>query len=301
VLLQQLMTFCTVVDEGGFTRAAEVLNLSQPAVTKQVKSLEREMGAVLLARRGRRVALTPAGEIVYSYARRIIHTIEECQGALANLNTPGYGRLTIGAVSTVAMYTLPDLLADFAKQQPLVTVHVRTGTIDQVLLMVLRNEMDVGLVTVPVSHELINTIPLFRDRIVLIASPDSPWAEKRMLSPRELAAIPMIAYERDSKFRTYVDASFEAAGITPDVIMEFDSHEAVKTMVMAGFGVAMEPWSAVAKDLREGRLVELGIAGFEELGRITSLIMRRDRHQSPAVRAFLRLVRSAFPNPPRVF
>nr|MBO2478364.1 hypothetical protein [Bacillota bacterium] len=189
----------------------------------------------------------------------------------------------------------------FVKQQPLVTVHVRTGTIDQVLTMVLRNEMDLGIVTVPISHELIHTIPLFRDRIVLIASPDSPWAERRVLSPRELSSIPMIAYERDSKFRAYVDASFEAAGITPDVIMEFDSHEAVKAMVMAGLGIAMEPWSAVAKELRDGRLVELSIAGFEELGRITSLIMRRDRHQSPAVRAFLRLVRNMFPNPPRVF
>jgi len=301
VLLQQLVTFCTVVDEGGFTRAAEVLGLSQPAVTKQVKSLEKELRAVLLTRAGRRVNLTPAGEIVYSYARRIIHTIEECQGALENLATPGYGRLTIGAVSTVAIFTLPEILGAFVKQQPLVTVHVRTGTIDQVLTMVLRNEMDLGIVTVPVSHELIHTIPLFRDRIVLIASPDSPWAERRVLSPRELSSIPMIAYERDSKFRAYVDASFDAAGITPDVIMEFDSHEAVKAMVIAGLGIAMEPWSVVAKELRDGRLVELAIAGFEELGRITSLIMRRDRHQSPAVRAFLRLVRSMFPNPPRVF
>nr|MBO2477402.1 LysR family transcriptional regulator [Bacillota bacterium] len=153
MLLEQLITFCTVVDEGGFTRAAEVLGLSQPAVTKQVKSLEKELRAVLLTRSGRRVNLTPAGEIVYSYARRIIHTIEECQGALANLTTPGYGRLTIGAVSTVAIFTLPEVLSAFVKQQPLVTVHVRTGTIDQVLTMVLRNEMDLGIVTVPISHE----------------------------------------------------------------------------------------------------------------------------------------------------
>ncbi|MBO8141499.1 MAG: LysR family transcriptional regulator [Firmicutes bacterium] len=301
MLLQQLITFCTVVDEGGFTRAAEVLNLSQPAVTKQIKSLEAEMKAALLVRSGRRISLTPAGEIVYSYARRVLHTIEECRAALENLATPGYGRLTIGAVSTVAMFTLPNLLVEFAKEHPLVTVHVRTGTVDDVVLMVLRNEMDVGLVTVPVSHELLHTVPLFRDRIVLIASPGTPWAERKVLSPREVASIPMIAYERDSKFRTYVDASFEAAGITPDVIMEFDSHEAVKTMVMAGFGIAVEPWSAVARDLQEGRLVELTIAGLEELGRITSLIMRRDRHQSPAVRAFLKLVRETFPNPPRAF
>src|SRR5690606_40432998 len=90
----------------------------------------------------------------------------------------------------------------------------------------------------------------------------------------DLAQMPMIAYQRESKFRAYVDASFQAAGITPDVIMEFDSHEAVKAMVAAGFGVAMMPSSAVADDIEEGALVELKIAGFEELARITSLMIR---------------------------
>lgn len=295
MLLQQLVTFCTVVDEDGFTRAAEVLNMSQPAVSKQVKTLEQKLRVDLLVRAGRRVSLTPAGEIVYSYARRIIHTIEECRSALENLSVPGYGRLSIGAVSTVAMFTLPSLLGAFSKEQPLVTMHVRTGTIDEVLQMVLRNEIDIGLVTVPLTHELIHTMPLFRDRILLVASPDTPWAKYHVVSAPDLSAMPMIAYERASKFRAYVDASFEAAGITPDIIMEFDSHQAVKAMVIAGFGVAMMPSSAVAEDISKGRLVELKILGFEELGRVTSLIIRRDRHQSPPVHAFLSLVREQFP------
>lgn len=295
MLLQQLVTFCTVVDEGGFTRAADVLSMSQPAVSKQVKTLEQKLQTELLVRAGRQVSLTPAGELVYSYSKRIIHTIEELRGALENLAVPGYGRLSIGAVSTVAMFTLPDLLGRFSREYPLVTVHVRTGSVDGVMQMVLRNEIDIGLVTVPLSHELLHTMPLFRDRILLVASPDTPWARRPVVEPQDLGNMPMIAYERDSKFRAYVDASFQAAGFTPDVIMEFDSHEAVKAMVTAGFGVAMMPSSAVAADIEKGNLVELTIAGFEELARITSLIIRRDRHQSPPVRAFLDLVRETFP------
>ncbi|MFS8524627.1 MAG: LysR family transcriptional regulator [Limnochordales bacterium] len=295
MLLQQLITFCTVVDEGGFTRAADVLSMSQPAVSKQVKTLEQKLQAELLVRTGRQVSLTPAGELVYSYAKRIIHTVEELHGALENLSVPGYGRLSIGSVSTVAMFTLPELLGVYTREHPLVTVHVRTGTVDEVMQMVLRNEIDIGLVTVPLTHELLHTIPLFRDRILLVASPGTPWAGRSVVKPQELAQMPMIAYQRESKFRAYVDASFQAAGITPDVIMEFDSHEAVKAMVAAGFGVAMMPSSAVADDIEEGALVELKIAGFEELARITSLIIRRDRHQSPPVRAFLDLVRHTFP------
>lgn len=295
VLLQQLITFCTVVDEGGFTRAAELLDMSQPAVSKQVKTLEERIGAALFVRAGRKVALTPAGEVVYAHAKRVIHTIEEMHGALSALAVPGSGRLFIGAVPTVAVFTLPDLLGAFARQYPLVTVHVRTGAIDDVVQMVLRSEIDVGLVTIPVTHELLETTPLFRDRIVLVAHPETPWAARRVVQPAELAGMPMIAYERASKFRRYVDASFDAAGITPDVIMEFDSHEAVKAMVLAGLGVAMMPSSVVARDLAQGRLAELHIEGFGELARTTSLIVRRDRHLSGPVRAFLELAREKFP------
>lgn len=295
MLLQQLVTFCTVVDEDGFTRAAEVLSISQPAVSKQVQALEQHLRVQLLVRSGRQLTLTPAGEAVYSHARRVMHTVDEMRGALQSLAVPGYGRLSIGAVSTVALFTLPKLLGVFAEQRPLVTVHVRTGAVDDVLQMVLRNEIDVGLVTVPLNHELIRTVPLFRDRIMLVAGPDTTWAKQKKVSPERLAKMPMIAYERNSKFRGYVDASFEAAGLTADVVMEFDSHEAVKAMVKAGFGVAMEPWSAVADELASGRLVELKIQGLEELGRQTSLIVRRDRHYSPSVHAFIQLVQDFFP------
>lgn len=299
MLLQQLITFCTVIDEDGFTRAAEVLSISQPAVSKQVQALEQHLQTQLLVRSGRRLTLTPAGEAVYSHARRIIHTVAEMRATLQNLAVPGYGRLSIGAVSMVALFTLPKLLGSFAERRPLVTVHVRTGTVDSVLQMVLRNEIDVGLVTVPVNHELVRTVPLFRDRIMLVTKPETPWAKEKRVLPDRLAKLPMIAYERNSKFRGYIDAGFEAAGLRIDLVMEFDSHEAVKAMVKAGLGVAMMPWSAVAAELEDGRLVELKIVGLGELGRQTSLIVRRDRHYSPPVHAFLELVQEFFPESAR--
>lgn len=301
VQLQHLITFCRVVDLNSFTQAAQELNLSQPAVTKQVKALEQELGTRLLTRRGRQLRLTPAGEILYPYAKRTIHTLQECRDALQALHAPGRGTLAIGTVPTIALFTLPDLLAQFAREYPMVSLRLRTGVNAEIADLVLRSEVDLGILPVPFTHEELQTIPLFHDPILLVSSPQAPWADRAWLSPVDLSRLPMICYRRGTQFRNFVDAHFDAAGITVNEVMEFDSHEAVKAMVMAGFGVAMEPWSAVAKELREGRLVELAIAGFEELGRITSLIMRRDRHQSPPVRAFLRLVRSTFPNPPRVF
>ena len=145
------------------------------------------------------------------------------------------------------------------------------------------------------SHELLHTMPLFRDRILLVASPDTPWARRPVVEPQDLGNMPMIAYERVSKFRAYVDASFQAAGFTPDVIMEFDSHEAVKAMVTAGFGVAMmpsSPWPPTSKR-KPGRADHRGLRGAGPHHVVS--IIRRGPHQSPPVRAFLDLVRETFP------
>lgn len=298
MLLQHLITFSKVIDEGSFTRAAERLNLSQPAVTKQVKGLEEDLGVELIERFGRELSLTPAGEVVYAYAKRITDAVRELHASLEGLTTPGRGHLTVAAVLTLVLFTLPSILGAYAKEHPLVTVHVHTGTNQQIQTMVLRNEIDVGLITVPIAHEQIDAIPLFRDRVLLVSSPTAAWAVTGTISPTDLSKLPMISYQKGSRFRGFVDTSFEEAGITPDVVMEFDSHEAVKTMTQLGFGVAMLPETAVQEDLAVGRLVALSIEGFPEISRITSLIMRRDRPKTPAVSEFLALLRRWFPTPP---
>jgi DNA-binding transcriptional LysR family regulator len=285
MLYQYLETFCRVVDEGSFTKAAESLGFSQPTVTKQIHALEEEMGAVLI-RRGHRLQLTPAGEIAYSHARRILNTVKECQSAIKALEKPGHGDLNIGAVFTIALFTLPPVLEVYRQEHPNVTVRVRTGTNQHILSLILHNEADVGLTTVPLSHPQISTVRLFDDRVLLVASPNSRWASKKQVTPGELSQLPMISYQRHSQFQGFVQASFAGAGITPHVVMEFDTHEAVKTMVQLGLGVAMAPESAVKDDLASGRLVELEIKDLPPLARTTSLLIRQDRYETPPMRSF---------------
>jgi len=293
MLLQHLETFCRVVEEGSFTKAAEGLGFSQPAVTKQVRSLEKELGSTLLVRSQRDFRLTPAGEIVYDYGRQIINAVRECRSALEGVNTPGKGDLRIGAVFTMALFTLPPILEEFQKSHPGVTVHVRTGTNQGILAMVLHNEVDVGLTAFPLTHPQIRTTPLFEDPVLLVASPRSEWAKKKRLTPPEMAEIPMVSYQRMSQFRGFVDANFEAAGIRPNVVMEFDTHELVKTMVQLGLGVAMIPRSAVREDLQSGRLITLEIAGFPKLTRVTAMLTRQGRRETWAMQAFAELMRKA--------
>lgn len=301
MLLQHLRAFCTVIEEGSFTKAAARLNLSQPAITKQVRSLEEEMEATLVRRNGRRLDLTAEGEVVYAHAKRVLRALEECQASLAALATPGRGELAIGAVTTIALSTLPRLLGPYSNRYPLVSVHVRTGLNHEVLNMVLRHEVDVGLCSVPMSHEQVDTIPLFRDRIVLIVAPDSRWVEGDRLTPAQLAQIPMIGYRHGSRFRAFVDASFENAGITPLVTMEFDSHEAVRTMVELNLGVAMVPFSAVEQDLAAGRVRVVKVERLPELGRTASLIVRSDAPRQPGLTGFMEQVREIFPSGGRTF
>jgi len=294
MLLQYLKTFCRVVDEGSFTRAAESLNLSQPTVTKQVKRLEEELQAELLARGRRHLTLTPAGDLVYLHARRILNTLKDCRAALDALATPGAGDLSIGAVFTLTIFLLPRLLEGFKEEHPLVTIYVRSGTNKGILDLVLHNEVDAGLTTVPITHDQIITRPLYEDKVVLVCSADSEWAERGSVTPAELSQIPMIGYDRSSQFRAFVDMHFEAAGVTPNIVMEFDSHDAVKAMVQLRLGVAMAPHTAVREDLNSGRLCALRIESFPEISRLTSLIVRRDRRRTPALADFIRHVEERF-------
>lgn len=267
--------------------------MSQPAVTKQLRALENEVKCQLLERKGRRPHLTPAGELVYDYAKRVQQLIRECRTGVEALEQPGKGLVTIGAVFSLALFTLPEVLADFTRRQPLVKVHVKTGTIQQTVQMLLRGEIDLGFVTSPVTYDEVETVPLFRDPVVVISAP-------RMQLPRDLTVaqlhrLSMISFQKASKFRAYLDHVLEQYGIHPEITMEFDSHEAVKTMVMLGFGLAFVPGSSVADELEQGRLTAVEVAGLPPIARTTSLLLRRGQEfKSPAASNFEAMVLSHF-------
>jgi DNA-binding transcriptional LysR family regulator len=290
MLLQHLITFCRVVEEGSFTRAAQALNLTQPSVTKQVGALEDHLQIQLFARQGKQVHLTPAGDLVYGYAQRIAHLVGQCQSAVQELRSPGSGHITVGCVHTIGLFTLPDLLAEFAREHPRLKINVKTGNNMDTVTMLLHGEVDLGLITTPHVHERLESRPLFEDPLLVVASPEYAANLPAALSFSDLAQQPMIAYVRGARFRITTDQVLEQVGISPHVVMEFDNHEAIKTMVRLGFGVALEPASAVLKDLQSHELVALNVPGLPDSSRTTSVILRRDERRPPAVEAFIRLL-----------
>ena len=277
MILQHLVTFCRVVETGGFSRAGELVGLSQPAVTRQVAALESELGAPLMDRTSRQFRLTPAGELVYERARRLAQGVTELREAVDDLVHHDRGRVTIGAVTTVGLGLLPPILTEFARQYPSVRILVKAGRTTETLERVLHGEIDMAVMTAPVTHPRLRSIALRKDPVVLVASPERAAALPSPLPLEELSQIEMISFQAPSRFRTYVDSILEQHGVYPNMTMEFDSHEAVKMMVELGFGVALVPQSAVQDDLESGRLVKLSVAGLGEISRTTSLIIRKEQ------------------------
>lgn len=290
MLLTQLMTFSRVVDEGSFTRAGELLNLSQPAVTRQVASLEREFGVPLVERAGRNLVVTPAGQLVQGHARSIEALVERAKVDVASLASPEQGQVSVAAVTTVGLSTLPSLLAGFRHRYPLVRFRLWSGRTDGVLDRLLGGHADVGLVSAVVAHRRLDCIPLFEDPVVLVAAPE---VAEQLPSPIPLEQLPeldMILYESPSRFRTLVDAAFEQAGAYPTVAMEFDSHEAVRSAALAGWGVAMMPLEGVQIEIADGSLVRLRLAALPPINRAICLVRRRGAPPLPTVDNFVRLV-----------
>ncbi|MFZ5827892.1 MAG: LysR family transcriptional regulator [Bacillota bacterium] len=276
MILQHLITFCRVVETGGFARAGALVGLSQPAVTRQVAALEADLGAPLLDRSSRQFHLTPAGEMVYERARRLAQSVEELREAVEDLTHPERGRIAIGAVTTVGLGLLPPILSEFTREYPGVRLQVKAGRTQETLARLLEAEIEMAVVPTPVTHPRLRSIPLRKDRVVLVCAPEKRETLPDPLPLEMLGQIDMISFQAPSRFRTFVDAILEQHGVYPNVTMEFDSHEAVRMMVEAGFGVAMVPESAVGQDLESGRVVEVKVQGLPVIARTTSLVVRKE-------------------------
>jgi DNA-binding transcriptional LysR family regulator len=291
LILQHLITFCRVVETGGFSRAGELVGLSQPAVTRQVAALEADLGTPLLDRTSRQFRLTPAGELVYERARRLAAGVSELREAVADLVDHDRGRVSIGAVTTVGVGVLPPILAEFARRYPAVRVLVKAGRTAETLERVLQGEIDMAVLPTPLSHPRLKSIALCSDPVVLVCSPELKATLPDPLPLDQLSQVSMISFQTPSRFRTFVDSILEQHGVYPNVTMEFDSHEAVRMMVAMGFGVAMVPKSAVEGDLDSGKLVPLTVDGLQEITRTTSLVVKRENASSqPAAANLLNMI-----------
>jgi DNA-binding transcriptional LysR family regulator len=287
--LGQLEAFLQVASHRSFSKAAEVLFLTQPSVTARIQSLEKELGEEMFERSGRSVRLTDAGNTFLSYAQRALKEVQEGRDALEALRKTEVGSLRMGSALTISAYVLPKILKTFRARFPGVEVSVRTGRSDQVLDMVLNDEVQVGLVR-SLVHPEIETVHLYDDEVVLVTDNSHPFARTKTARIEDVARQSLIFFDRASSYYGLIHGFFRDAGIVPRHTMELDSMEATKMMVEEGLGIAILPRVAVERELKLGILVEVEITGVPRVKRQIAMIYRRNRRHARTVGAFIEVL-----------
>jgi len=239
----RLTVFRLVAERQSFTNAAEILHVSQPAVTAHIKALEEELGVRLLERINTGARLTKAGERLHAYAREVNQLTQETLQEIGAMSGEERGRLSVGASTTIAQYLLPRLLADFLAAHPRIELSVQSANTAQIVAQVLARKMDLGLIEGPPGTSDVRLESFVEDEIVPIVTADHPFAARAGNGPTlaELMAEPLLLRESGSGTRRVVEDALRKAGASLRslrVVMELDSTEAIKSGVEAGLGVA---------------------------------------------------------------
>jgi DNA-binding transcriptional LysR family regulator len=288
----QVEAFLAVGTFGGFRRAADALRVTQPAISARIKALEGSLGVTLFERGRTGLALSPAGRALRPHAEQLLHAVALARQAVHDLRPASGGALTIAAALSICTYLLPDVLKRFQAAHPRTLITVRSGHSREVLEMVLGGEAELGLAR-SLHHPEVETVSLRDDPLVLVAAPRAAVARGRRARLEEVAAQPLILFDRGSSDWTLSHGLFRRAGLVPNVVLEVESIEAAKRMVERGIGLAFLPLLAVGREIARRRLVAVDVRDAEPLRRSLDVIHPRQRPLSAQGQALLRTLRAA--------
>ncbi len=279
----QIETFLAVATYGGFHRAAEALRISQPAVSARIGTLEEELGARLFERDHGKFSLTLAGKALRPHAEQLLRQVAVARQAVHELHPITGGALPIAASLSICTYLLPEVLKKYQVTHPNVVVSVRSGNSAQVLKMVLDGEVDLGLAR-SLNHPEVETIQLRDDPLILVGHPGHPAMARRKVTLEQLESVPIISYDRGSSDWTLMNGLFRRNGLLPNIVLEIETIEACKRMVLRKLGLAFLPQIAVVEELRRGKLSPVEIINSEPLRRSLDVILPRRRPLSKSAR-----------------
>jgi len=288
--LSQLEFFVTVVEEGGFSKAAERVFRTQPAVSIAIRRLEEELGAALFERSQKSPVLTDAGELFYDYAQRILSLRDQALGVLGELRSLKRGRVRIGANESTSLYLLPHLILQYRSQYPNVLVEIFRHVSDRLPREVLDRNVDLALMAYePVDAEL-ESFPVLQDPLVLIVHPEHPLAHRASVKVEELSQESFLAHNVKTGSRYKVTQTFAQHHTPLNITLELATIETIKRFVQLKIGVAFVPRMCVEEELERGSLKSIPV---EDLVYVRTLwaTHRCGVELSPASEAFLEILR----------
>lgn len=289
--LGYLATFRLAIQRGSFSAAADLLGISQPAVSLQIRQLEQFLQTRLVERTGRGIKATDAGQALLAHGERIQQAVDEAIRSVSAFSHDVSGTITLGTGATACIHLLPPLLEQLRREFPLLSVGVTTGNTLDIVRAIEENRLDMGLVTLPVSGRTLDVMPVMDEEFVFIASREQQDAF-RELTPNALHAQPLIAFESGSGTRALIDGWFAGNGLTIAPVMQLGSIEAIKRMVRAGLGYSIVPRMAVEQDADRDGLCVMSLTPV--LQRRLAVVMRQDKILSKGIAGIIQILQ----NPP---
>ncbi|MEK7267182.1 MAG: selenium metabolism-associated LysR family transcriptional regulator [Nitrospirota bacterium] len=285
----KLKVFCTVAETKSFSKASEIIHLTQPAVSLLVQAIEETYETKLFDRASNTVTLTPAGEMLYKYAKEILNLYAAAEKNIGEITGFVKGSISVGASSTIGNYLLPGVIAAFRKTHPKIKIHLLVGNTKRVVELLNAGNIDIGLVEGDVARQKMVVDKLVADELALIVPPLHPLAKKRNVSIFEITKEPFIFREEGSGTRQVIEKYLGKYSITPQnmmISMVLGSTEAIKESVENGIGIAIVSRWAVRKEIKYGTLKPLSFKE-EKMLRDFSLIFQKKAISSHAVDEFL--------------
>jgi DNA-binding transcriptional LysR family regulator len=269
-----LTTFLEVSRQKSFSKAGKKLQLTQPSISAQIRSLESFLGHRLLNRGGGKVTLTAAGRVFQPFAEQSLAQLRHIQLTLADSERMPRGTLTISANDSTSLYVLPLLISRFKKQYPRVSLSIVRAERSKTLELVLEREVDFGIVSLPLKDPRLHVEVIHQDKLILVVPPGHPLAELKKATLPELSRHGFLLPNKGRR-REALDALFEHHKVPIRIVMELDSSELLKRLILAGLGIGFLPRSNVLAELQQGTLLTVEVEGMNT-SRDLGLISRRD-------------------------
>ncbi len=297
---EQLKTFLEVSRLKSFSRAAEKLGVTQPAISAQIRSLENEVGARLFDRDGGKVTFTAAGRVFEPFAEHCMQSQNHILVTIGELHRSPRGEISISANEATSLYVLPNVFAQFRRQYTRVGLSIVRADRARTIECVTSREVDFGIVSLPVKDARLLMDVIHRDEVVLVAPPSHPLAQRQSLRIEDILQTSLVL-PKQGRQRDQIDHLFRTRDLQPRVAMEVESSELLKRLVAAELGLGFLPRSNIAADEQSGTLKSIRLEGVR-LTRELALVYRKDKTLTRAAQAFLEIAtgraRPHQPQPP---
>ena len=288
--LSQLEIFLCIAEEKSFSRAAEKMLRTQPALSIAIKRLEDELGETLFDRSSKSGTLTEAGKILFSYAQRMINMRNEAKNAIGELRGMFRGRLTIGANESTSLYLLPKLLLEYRSRHPQIKIEVFRNVSEKIPSEVLERNLDFGFLSYDPMHPALQSLEFYHDELVLVVPPKHRFANRRHVTVKELGAEAFVAHNVKTPARDRIFDLFKQHRTTLNICIELATLETIKEFVKLNAGIAILPRLAVQDEIERGKLAEVPVKGMK-IEKTLRIVYRREQSLSQAAKSFLEIVK----------